>query len=145
MRSLILSLLLQTAGGATEPVATMPVPARRQLEGLTAEQATELIAKLTVAQRRVRAGEFQPFELLAGATASSETTKRSPRDIFLEIAFDKVWQVRRDPASDRYRQVYRLAYAPDGLGKLYWDIDVAIGAEGDIERVTMIFRPPPPF
>ena len=147
MRRVILAFAL---GLSAQPAlaaeaAPVPVPATRQLDGVTAAEADAVLAKLTAAQRRVQAGEFQPFELLSGSIASYEMTKRSPREAFLGTPFDKVWQVRRDPAGDRYRQLYRLAYAPDGLGKLAWDIEVAVGGSGDIERVTMIFKPPPPF
>jgi hypothetical protein len=32
-----------------------------------------------------------------------------------------------------------------GLGQLYWDIEVVLGFDGNIERVLMIYKPPAPF
>ncbi len=40
---------------------------------------------------------------------------------------------------------YSLAYSPNGLGQLYWEIEVALGFNGDIERVLMTYKPPAPF
>ena len=122
-----------------------PVPANPQLRGLNAEEARTLIAKLKDAQRRLRAGEFLPFELLAGSIASYDMTKSSPREVFLRVPFDAVWDIERVRTDNRLWQPYRLAYAPNGLGQLYWDIEVVLGFNGNIERVLMVYKPPAPF
>ena len=119
------------------------VPTKRQLQGLTIEEAAALLAKLEDAQRRLKAGDLQSFELLAGSIASYDMTKSSPRDVFLRVPFQKVWDIKRVP--NEYRHTYSLAYSPNGLGQLYWEIEVALGFNGNIERVLMTYKPPAPF
>lgn len=142
---LVGSLLVQGAAGWAEAPGPLPVPQTRQLRGLSANQASELLAKLDEAQRRLKAGEFQSFELIAGSIASYPATKVSPRDAFLGVQFGKVWQIERGPTDNPLWQPYKLSYAPDGLGQLYWDIEVVLGFYGDIARVLMIYKPPAPF
>ena len=142
---LVMGLWVQCATGWAETPIIVPVPTTRQLSGLSADEATALIAKVEDAQRRLRAGEFQSFELLAGSIASYGMTEVSPRDAFLQVSFEKVWNVERVGTDNRLWQPYRLAYAPSGLGQLYWDIEVVLGINGDIQRVLMIYKPPAPF
>jgi hypothetical protein len=142
---LVVVLSLQCAIGWAEPRTTLPIPAAPQLRGLSAEEAIALISKLDDAQRRLRAGEFQSFELLAGSVASYDMAKVSPRDAFLQVPFGNVWNIERVRTDNRLWQPYRLAYAPNGLGQLYWDIEVVLGVNDNIERVLMIYKPPAPF
>ena len=142
---LVASLMVHCATGRAEQPGPVPVPASQQLRGLGAEDATALIAKLEAAQRGLRAGEFQAFELLAGSIASYDATTISPREAFLQVPFEKVWAIERVRTDNRLWQPYRLAYAPDGLGQLYWDIEVVLGINGNIERVLMNYKPPAPF
>lgn len=139
------SLFVQPSVGWTETRSPYPVPQHRQLRGLSADEATALLAKLTDAQLAMKAGQFQTFELLAGSIASYPMTKVSARDAFLQVQFGKVWQIERGARDNPLWQPYKLAYAPNGLGQLYWDIEVALGFHGDIERVLMIYKPPAPF
>lgn len=147
MRHLLLSLLLaaQCAAGSAQAGSTAPAPAERQLRGLSRDEASLLLTKLEEAQRRLKAGEFQVFELLAGSIASYEQTKASPRGVFLEIPFQKVWSIERVNSDNRLWQPFRLAYSPDGMGQRYWDIEVVLGTNGNIERVLMIYKPPAPY
>ena len=69
-----------------------------------------LLGKLEDGQRRLKAGEPQQFELLAGSIASYD--KSSPRDVFLQVPFQKVWNIERVPNE------YRITYSPEGLGQL---------------------------
>jgi hypothetical protein len=142
---LVVCLSVQSAVGWAETVKTMPVPTTRQLRGLDAEQATELIAKLESAQRSLKGGEPQFFELLAGSLASYDMTKTPPRDVFLQVPFKEVWNIERVRTDNRLWQPYRLSYAPNGLGQLYWEIEVVLGINGDIQRVLMVYKPPAPF
>lgn len=135
----------QSAGGAAQTTQAVSVPNKWQLSGVTSQEATDLIAKLEGAQRLLKAGKFQSFELLAGSIASYEKTKVSPRDAFLQLPFSRVWNVERVRSDNKLAQPYRLAYAPDGLGKRYWDIEVILNINADIDRVTMTYRPPAPF
>ena len=142
---LVVVLSVQSANGWAETVSIVPVPTTRQLRGLSDEEATALIAKIEDAQLRLRAGESQSFELLAGSIASYEMTKSPPRDVFLQVPFGKVWNIERVRTDNRLWQPYRLSYSPNGLGQLYWDIEVVLGFNGDIQRVLMIYKPPAPF
>ncbi len=121
------------------------MPDELHLQGLSGEEATSLVSKLETAQQKLIEGEFQSFELLAGSIASYETTLISPREAFLSIRFAEVRRIKRVETGNRLRNPYRLSYSPNGLGKLYWDIEVVLGFYGDIEEVTMLYRPPAPF
>jgi hypothetical protein len=72
-------------------------------------------------------------------------TRVSARDAFLQVRFDDVWNFERVRTDNRGWQPYKLAYAPKGLGQLYWDIEVVLGSDGNIERVLMIYKQPAPF
>jgi hypothetical protein len=144
-RNLFIILGLAPAIIAAQSAETIPVPTKQQLRGLNAEEASALVAKLGDAQRKLRAGDFQSFELMSGSVAGYEMTKVSPRDAFLRVPFQQVWEIERVPTDNRLWQPFKLAYAPDGLGKLYWDIEVVLGADGQLERVTMNYKPPAPF
>lgn len=146
-RSLLifLCLALQPAIISAQRVGTVAVPPTQQLRGLNAGEASALVAKLSEAQIKLRAGEFQSFELISGSIAGYDMVKVSPRDAFLQVSFQQVWQIERVPTDNRLWQPFKLAYAPDGLGQLYWDIEVVLGASGQLERVTMIYKPPAPF
>jgi hypothetical protein len=141
----VAGLSAHSAVASAAPKDIQPVPATRQLRGLSAEEATALIAKLEDAQRRLKAGEPLAFELLVGSIASNDMTKSPPRDVFLRVPFKEVWDIERVRTDNRIWQPYRLAYAPNGLGQLYWDIEVALGFYGDIQRVLMAYKPPAPF
>jgi hypothetical protein len=145
-RALLLTgLLLQCGVGRAEEPSAISAPSTRQLRGITAEEVSALITKLEVAQQRLKAGEFVAFELLAGSIASYEMSTVSPREAFLQVPFEKVWQVERVPSDNPLWQPYELAYAPDGLGKPYWEIEVVLGANGAIQRVLILYKPPAPF
>jgi hypothetical protein len=139
------ALVGQSTIGGAQVKQSVSAPAIRQLDGLSSQDAADLIAKLEDAQRRLKAGEFQSFELLAGSIASYDKTKVSPRNAFLGVAFSSVWEVKRVRADNELWQPYKLAYAPDGLGKRYWDIEIMLSFEGKIERVTMTYKPPASF
>lgn len=142
---IFLCLALQPAIISAQPVETVSVPPTQQLRGLNAEEASALVATLTEAQIKLRAGEFQSFELMSGSIAGYEMVKTSPQDAFLQVSFQQVWEITRVPTDNRLWQTFKLAYAPDGLGQPYWDIEVVLGTSGQLERVTMIYKPPAPF
>jgi hypothetical protein len=139
-----IGLAAQCAIVEAQAKQAMSVPTTRQVKGLSSQDAIDLIAKLENAQRQLKAGEFQSFELLAGSIASYDKTKVSPREAFLQVPFRSVWEVERVPTDNELWQPYMLAYAPDGLGKLYWEIEVVLGIEGQIERVSMTYKSPAP-
>jgi hypothetical protein len=142
---LLLGLATQPLPIAAQPADSVAEPPVQQLSGLGADEASALVAQLGEAQNRLRAGEFQSFVLLSGSTAGNDMIERSPRDAFLRIPFGKVWRIERVLTDNRLWQPFKLAYAPDGLGQRYWDIEVVLGIHGQLERVTMIYRLPAPF
>jgi hypothetical protein len=142
---LIVGLIVSSAATSAKSFNLQQVLETRQLRGLTAEEATSLIANLTEAQRLLRAGEPVTFELLSGSVASYAMTEVAPRDAFLTVPFEEVWEIERLRTDTPLWRPYRLAYAPDGVGKLYWDVEVILGFSGNIERVQMVYKPPAPF
>ena len=122
-----------------------PRSASPSLRGLSAAEADELIDKLQDLQRRLRRGENLVFELLSGAPAFYPMTTVSPREAFLRMNFDEAGFIERVQTDNRLWQPYRLVFAPNGPGRTIWDVEVVLGINGDAERVTMIYRPPPPF
>lgn len=142
---LLAGLAVQPNAGWTKAPSSVSVSPSRQLQGLDVNEANTLLAKLEDAQRALKTGKFQRFELLAGSIASYPATEISPRAAFLQVQFAKVWQVTRGSSDNPLWQSFRLAYAPNGLGKLYWEIDVMLGSDGSIERVLMIYKPPAPL
>lgn len=142
---LCLACCVQVGAATAQAQTVIPVPAKRQLTGLGSEAADALLAKLEEMQRRLTSGRFQSFELMAGSIASYDQANISPRAVFLAIPFSKVWNIERVAGTNPLRSPYRLAYAPNGLGKPYWDIEVALDSNGDVASVAMMFRPPAPF
>ena len=135
---------LPSAIHAETPTKIEP-PAKRQLINISEAKASQIVELLEDVQRRLKADEKQYFTLLSGAPASYDMTKVTPRDAFLQVRFDEVWEFRRVATINRLWQPFRLSYAPDGLGKLYWDIEVVFGLNDKLERVTMTYKPPAPF
>jgi hypothetical protein len=116
-----------------------------RLQAIAADEAAALIETLRHLQRRLRAGEALTFELLSGAPASYPMTATSPRAAFLGLPLDRVFSVERVRTDNRLWQPHRVVIAPDGPGRLIWDVEVVLGVTGNVERVQMIYRPPPPF
>jgi hypothetical protein len=137
-------ILAQSSLGLAQG-SSIPTPSKQQLTGLSTSEAASLIAKLEDAQRRIKTGNFENFELLSGSVASYKETNIPPRDAFLQVPFGKVWSIERKQSGNPLWQPYRLSYAPDGLGRPYWDIEVALGSNGAIERVLMLYKAPAPF
>lgn len=144
MYSLLLCMGCSTVG---VPVAASPEVAlpERQLQGLSDKEADSLISKLEAAQEELDRDEFQAFALLSGSIASSEAALIPPRVAFLNIRFAEVWNIKRVETDTRLWNPYQLSYSPSGLGQLYWDVEVVLGFNGNIEKVTMLYRSPAPF
>jgi hypothetical protein len=140
-----LGLAVHASSIVAQPKTSNGAPISRQLRGLDAAQANALVTSLKGAQRDLQAGKAQSFELLAGSVASYDAARITPRDAFLQLPFDKVWDVERISAAGEPLQEYKLAYSPEGLGKPYWHVEVATNSSNDIERVLLSYRNPPPF
>lgn len=129
--------LAQSATDSREPV-------HARLRGLGSVEAEALIAKLDQLQRRLRGGEAVFFQLLSGAPASYPMTTVSPREAFLQLSFEGTASIERVPASNPLWQPFKLVITPNGPGQLMWDVEVVLGINGQVERVEMFYRPPPP-
>lgn len=62
----------------------------------------------------------------------------------MQVPFDEVWKMDH-VTSTGVGSTYHLAYAPEGLGQRYWNIEVRLGGSGTLEEVTMTYIPPAPF
>lgn len=82
---------------------------------------------------------------MSGGIASDVKTDISRRETFLNVDFERVWEVRRVSGQNAIRKSFRLAYAPDGLGMRYWDIRVTLSPNSGLEFVSLAYRVPAPF
>lgn len=138
-------LAVQCTAAFAQTTKSLPAPSERHLIGLSREEGTAVLAKLEEAQRALKAGKFQTFELLAGSYASFKETEISPREAFLGLPLNQVWRIERVDSNNPLWRPFRLTYAPNGPGKSYWDVEVVLGAGGQLERVTMVYKVPPPY
>lgn len=129
-----------------------PTLSDTRVVNLGCSEAAALIEKLKEAQAKLGKGDQSYFELLSGSLASNQMTKTSPRDVFLKTQFEKASVIERVRTDNRLWQPFKLSYVgashsygPSGLVQFYWDIEVVLGSSGRIERVQMIYKPPPPF
>ena len=125
--------------------ASAPAAAVPQLKGLDANDAQIVSGKLVEAQRAVRAGDKVYFELLAGAPAVYDATLVPPRRAFLNMHFEHPDVVERLDAPNSLWRPYRLTYFGKKGGELMWEIEVVLGFNDQLERVQMLYKPPPPF
>lgn len=132
-------------GQSPDPKPASTAPTKRYLQGLTEREADALIAKLKDSQHRMKDGEDLFFELLSGAPASYDMTAVAPRTAFLTIDFDQTLNIELKDSGNPLWQPYRLSVVHTQLGQLYWDIEVVLASNGNIERVEMFYRPPAPF
>lgn len=139
----IAALGLAAAGQAKPPAS--PLPAEVQLRpGIEQAEAERLVAKLIAAQEAVADGTAY-FTLMAGAPAAYEANATAPRDSFLALDWGDLRFVEPMDTGSSYRKGYRMSVMPNGLGKLYWDVRVTLGAEGEIDHIEMFYGPPAPF
>ncbi len=113
-------------------------------DGVERIEAQSLVERLAAAQRSLSNGTAY-FALLSGAPASYSKNEISPRDAFLALDWSDVRFVQRFETGNRFQKGYRLSVMPEGLGQLFWEVTVTLGAEGELERVEMYYRPPAPF
>jgi len=148
LRRLILALALCVSvaqAAAAQQAPSAPPPRALQLRGIGAAEADALIRTLRELQSRLRRGDQLTFELLSGALASYPMTRVPPREAFLALSFDDLLSIERVATSNRLWQPHRFVFTPNPPGQLVWDVEVVIGINGNVERVEMTYRPPPPF
>lgn len=130
---------------ATPVQAAVPADAIPQLKGLNANDAQLVVAKLVEGQRAVKARDKVYFELLSGAPATYDATLVPPRQAFLGMHFERPDVVERLEAPNSLWHPYRLTYFAKKGSELMWEVEVVLGFEEQLERVQMLYKPPPPF
>lgn len=139
------ALVLATGPVRAQAAAQTPAVHETHLEGLSAAEAADLVARVREAQAGLRRGDSLYFQLLSGAPASYEMTATSPRDAFLNADFSHPFKVERRSPGQGIWKPYRITLTPDGLGTLLWEVTVMIGSNDQIERIEMLYQPPAPF
>lgn len=137
-----LAIALVCASPVRAGPSLSPVP---QLKGLTANEAQLVVAELMEGQRAVKAGDKVYFELLSGAPAIYDATLVPPRQAFLGMHFERPDVVERLEAPNSLWHPYRLIYFGKKGGELMWDVEVVLGFDNQLERVQLLYKPPPPF
>lgn len=127
------------------PGKAAPIAAVLQLKGLNAADAQFVIGRLVEAQGTVRSGNKIYFELLSGAPAAYDATLVAPRQAFLSMRFEHPDVVERLDSPNSLWRPYRLTYFGKKGDELMWEVEVVLGAEDRVERVEMLYKPPPPF
>jgi hypothetical protein len=113
--------------------------------GVTSSEVTDLVKKLKDLQHQLRKGEQTYFDLLSGANASFRAANVSPREAFLDMAFEKVFIVERVPTQNKLWQPIRMSYRIENDPRSIWEVEVVLGIHGQVERVQMLNKPPAPF
>lgn len=76
-----LSAVLVAPAAKAVGVTGVPVPAERQLSGVSRDDAEAIIAQLKDAQQGLREGKFESFALRSGSIASYEQTTITTRGV----------------------------------------------------------------
>lgn len=67
---------------------------------------------------------------------------------FLGMPFELAFIIERVPTNNRLWRPHRIAIRPEGASgedRAIWDIELDLGVYDNIERVQMLYKPPPPF
>jgi hypothetical protein len=116
-----------------------------RLGGLDREAADALIGKLKAAQDALRGDGQLFFGLLSGAPAAYPQARLSPREAFLKADFERPFEIRKPASDNPLWVVHQITLLPEGPGRIVCDAEVVLGIHGQIERVTLYYRPPHPF
>ena len=71
-----------------------------------------------------------------------------PRDAFVALDLDHVWQIERTSRDGAVFPTYQLTLIPDGHNAPIWTLDVTMTWPRDVVRiieVDMFYGPPAPF
>ncbi len=107
-----------------------------------------MLDALRAEQAKLRDGEKAFFHLSSGAPASYDQNRIGPRDAFVALDLDDVWQIERTSRDGAVFPTYRLTLIPDGQNAPIWTLDVTMTWPRDVVRiieVTMFYGPPGPF
>jgi len=143
------SLVLALAASTAAPAAQTTCLSLSECENLEPAERLALLERLQEAQQALRTGKWVPFTLMLGAMASNEMTAVAPREAFLRVDFAKAASFKRVKTTNKLWRPHLLTYSdgsqsigPMGRVPFSWDIEVITGSSGNIERVSMLYRPP---
>lgn len=134
-----MATLLAPLPAAAEDVAFM------QLTNVEEGEALEALSRLAQFQQSVREGRVSRVELLAGGAASSTATLQSARDLLDMLPLDKALFAEKLPQGEFGRERYRFSVFPDGLGQIFWQVDLVMASDTEIARVTVLRKIPAPY
>ena len=77
-------------------------------------------------QARLRDGRKAYFDLSSGAPASYDQNRIGPRDAFVALDLDDVWQIERKSRDGEVFPRYQLTLMPDGHNAPIWTVDVTM-------------------
>lgn len=123
-------------------------PPAQHLRSLDAAEASRMLDALRAEQAKLRDGGTAFFHLSSGAPASYDQNRIGPRDAFVALDLDHVWQIERTSREGAVFPTYQLTLIPDGHNAPIWTLDVTMTWPRDVVRiieVDMFYGPPAPF
>ena len=127
---------------------SQPERPAEHLRSLDADEASRMLDALRSEQTRLRNGEKAFFDLSSGAPASYDQNRIGPRDAFVDLDLDHVWQIERKSPEGETFPLYELTIIPNGHNAPIWTVEVRMTWPKDVTRiiaVRMFYGPPPPF
>ncbi|MEL7728064.1 hypothetical protein AAG612_00830 [Citromicrobium bathyomarinum] len=74
---------------------SQPAAPAQHLRSIDAAEASRVLDALRQEQAKLREGKKTYFDLSSGAPASYEQKRNGPRDAFVALDLDDVWQIER--------------------------------------------------
>jgi|GEM_PF-1558366 len=122
-------------------------PPAQHLRSLDAAEAIRMLDALRAEQAKLRDGGKAFFHLSSGAPASYDQNRIGPRDAFVALDLEHVWQIARTSREGAVFPTYQLTLIPDGHNAPIWTLDVTMTWPRDVVRiiaVDMFYGPPAP-
>ena len=151
-RPLRFALIAALAGMLGAPgllqAQSQPDAPAQHLRALDAAEASRVLDTLRQEQAKLRNGQKTFFHLSSGAPASYDQNRIAPRDAFLALDLDHVWQIERKSPDGEVFPLYEITVIPNGHNAPIWKVDVQMTWANDVARiieVRMFYGPPAPF
>ena len=119
-----------------------------RLGGVERDVATTVLATVRSAQDDVREGRKPPFPftLTSGASILNDTVGATPRETFLALDLDDTQLIKRWRGQNTVLDVFELSIGSHrDAATFYWQARIWINVNGDIERIDLEEKLPPPF
>ena len=127
---------------------SQPAAPAQHLRSIPADETSWVLDALRQEQAKLRDGRNTYFDLSSGAPASYDQNRIGPRDAFVALDLDDVWQIERKSRDGEVFPRYQLTLMPDGHNAPIWTVDVTMTWPRDVMRiieVAMFYGPPAPF